>query len=272
MQENTSYTRSNLQIDQRVSLPFYPNGTGISTLEKGQKALSEAAIKSFVEIIWGLEGIGEVVLYEQKFQIHKNDVFFYLPGERHLRYALSKTWKLRWLCFDGPFAEAFLLSYRYPRLQHALQPYPAERFAELERIISENDSFLVRKSAALIMELLAYSAGTSCSSRGEKIAKQALELITIQLYDPFFNVDSLSESLHISKNRLINLFREYTGKTPGRYILDCRLEQAVALLHGTDAPVREVALRCGFSESRTFTRFIKRALGATPLEVRKNNL
>ena len=80
----------------------------------------------------------------------------------------------------------------------------AEKIAELERIISENDSFLVRKSAALIMELLAYSAGTSCSSRGEKIAKQALELITIQLYDPFFNVDSLSESLHISKNHLHN--------------------------------------------------------------------
>ena len=269
MPESTSYTRSNPQVLQNVALPFYPRGTGIATLKKGQKTLSEATIIPFVEVMWGLEGIGEVVLYEQKFQIRENDVFFYLPGERHSRYALSGTWKWRWLCFDGLFAQAFMLSYQYPRFQHALQPYPADRFAELERNISEDDPFCVRKSAALIMELLAFVSGTNGAMGSGKIAKQALEIISAHLYDPYFDVGTLSESLHVSKNHLINLFREYTGKTPGRYILNNRLEQAMSLLRGTDAPVREVALRCGFAEPRTFTRFIKRALGVSPLEVRK---
>lgn len=43
----------------------------------------------------------------------------------------------------------------------------------------------------------------------------------------------------------------------------------MSLLRGTDASVREVALRCGVAEPRTFTRFIKRAVGVSPLEVRK---
>lgn len=166
-------------------------------------------------------------------------------------------------------AQAFMLSYQYPRLQHALQPYPADRFAELKRNISEDDPFCVRKSAALIMEQLAFASGTNCAMGSGKIAKQALEIISAHLYDPYFDVGTLSESLHVSKNHLINLFREYTGKTPGRYILNNRLEQAMSLLRGTDASVREVALRCGFAEPRTFTRFIKRAVGLSPLEVRK---
>lgn len=269
MPESTSYTRSNPQVLQNVALPFYPRGTGIATLKKGQKTLSEATIIPFVEVMWRLEGIGEVVLYEQKFQIRENDVFFYLPGERHSRYALFGTWKWRWLCFDGLFAQAFMLSYQYPRFQHALQPYPADRFAELERFICEDDPFCVRKAAGLIMDLLAYASGTNGVMGSGKIAKQALEIISAHLYDPYFDVGTLSESLHVSKNHLINLFREYTGKTPGRYILNNRLEQAMSLLRGTDAPVREVALRCGFAEPRTFTRFIKRALGVSPLEVRK---
>lgn len=119
------------------------------------------------------------------------------------------------------------------------------------------------------MELLAFASGMNCAMGSGKIAKQALEIISAHLYDPYFDVGTLSESLHVSKNHLINLFREYTGKTPGRYILNNRLEQAMSLLRGTDASVREVALRCGVAEPRTFTRFIKRAVGLSPLEVRK---
>ena len=43
----------------------------------------------------------------------------------------------------------------------------------------------------------------------------------------------------------------------------------MSLLRGTNASVREVALRCGVAEPRTFTRFIKRAVGLSPLEMRK---
>ena len=88
----------------------------------------------------------------------------------------------------GPFAQAFMLSYQYPRLQHALQPYPADRFAELKRNISEGDPFCVRKSAALIMEQLAFASGTNCAMGSGKIAKQALEIISAHLYDPYFDV------------------------------------------------------------------------------------
>ncbi len=268
--KNEFFIRPNTHDKQTVALPFHPYSTGISIQKKGQKELSKDIIKPFVEVIWGLKGVGEIILYEQKFQIRENDVFFYLPGEAHLRYALSDLWKNRWLCFDGPFAEAFILAYKYPRIQHAAQKYPEKLFAELEQIISETDPFLIRRGSALIMDILAHAAGQNQQGTySEKIAKQALEIISTRLADPAIGVEMLSEVLHVSKNRLTRLFREHTGKTPGRYILDCRLEQAQALLRGTDAPVKEVAARCGFAEPRTFTRFIRRALNCTPLECRR---
>ena len=103
--------RQNKFESGKIPLPFHIYSTGLQILQKGQKESTMGSLNRFVEVLWSISGLGEVRLFDRKFELGRNDVFFYLPGEDHFRIARSDSWKLRWLCFDGPLAVALLSSY-----------------------------------------------------------------------------------------------------------------------------------------------------------------
>ena len=115
-----------------LPMPFRIYSTGEKVLTENETERSQDMKNPFVELIWGISGIGEVTLYGEVFQIRENDVFYYLPGEPHFFRSLSPEWKSRWLCFDGPFAEAVMLSYRYPRLQSSCT-FPEDLFRRIDQ-------------------------------------------------------------------------------------------------------------------------------------------
>ena len=104
------YYRFNIDELPPVPQPFYAYGTGISRLLRSQTMVKKGGVNPFVEVLWGVEGVGELVLFEQAFPIKPGDVFYYLPGETHECRSLCDCWNLRWLCFDGPLAEAVMYS------------------------------------------------------------------------------------------------------------------------------------------------------------------
>lgn len=54
------------------------------------------------------------------------------------------------------------------------------------------------------------------------------------------------------------------GAPPHRFVLSVRLERAASLLRDTDAPVGDVALRCGWRSVGTFGRTFQAVLGLSP--------
>ena len=66
------------------------------------------------------------------------------------------------------------------------------------------------------------------------------------------------------------LFTSYFGETPHRYISQLRLERAAALLAGSERPVSDIALDCGFSSLGSFTTLFTKRFGAAPGKFRKN--
>lgn len=95
------YYRFNIDELPPVPQPFYAYGTGISRLLRSQTMVKKGGVNPFVEVLWGVEGVGELILFEQAFPIRPGDVFYYLPGETHECRSLCDCWNLRWLCFDG---------------------------------------------------------------------------------------------------------------------------------------------------------------------------
>jgi AraC-like DNA-binding protein len=55
------------------------------------------------------------------------------------------------------------------------------------------------------------------------------------------------------------------------YVSKCRVHQARILLISTDMSVLDIALECGFSDSRRFIMSFKKEYGITPLQYRKAN-
>lgn len=64
-------------------------------------------------------------------------------------------------------------------------------------------------------------------------------------------------------------FKQSTGITPHRYVLQCRMEQAKRLLQEKPDHLMEVAHQVGFADQSQFTRVFHKIVGMTPSQYRK---
>ena len=73
----------------------------------------------------------------------------------------------------------------------------------------------------------------------------------------------------LSRAQIFRAFRQSTGRTPGRYLLDLRMEQARHLLAEPSGTVDGVARAVGFGDADSFTRAFKRSVGLSPAAWRR---
>lgn len=77
-------------------------------------------------------------------------------------------------------------------------------------------------------------------------------------------VAELAELCGISARHLHRQFLALTGKTVSGYIEARRIERAKDLLAEREAPIKTIALACGFTHGASFSRAFRRATGLTP--------
>lgn len=81
-------------------------------------------------------------------------------------------------------------------------------------------------------------------------------------------VEDLAGRVGVTKSHLIRVFSAETGMTPGKFLQDTRLENAMLLLRGREYTVDAVAGLCGFSGANYFCKVFRRATGESPGEYR----
>ena len=64
------------------------------------------------------------------------------------------------------------------------------------------------------------------------------------------------------------LFRDATGLSPHRYVIERRIRAAQKMLSSTQSPLVDVALETGFGSQATFTRAFRQVTGVTPSQFR----
>ena len=79
----------------------------------------------------------------------------------------------------------------------------------------------------------------------------------------------LAARMNLSYDCFRHRFKEITGLSPGKYLSDCRLNNAKRLLKESDLSCTEIALRCGFASSARFSMMFRRSLDLSPAEYRK---
>ncbi len=78
----------------------------------------------------------------------------------------------------------------------------------------------------------------------------------------------LAGYIHFNPSYLSRLFKQESGVNLSDYIESARIERAKKLLRNDELKVHEIGLRVGYEASQSFTRFFKKATGATPQEYR----
>lgn len=71
---------------------------------------------------------------------------------------------------------------------------------------------------------------------------------------------------------ITRLFKEETGETPMEYLWNVRINHAKKNLAFTNIPIKEAAVRAGFSTISHFSRMFKEKTGQTPASYRKSSV
>ncbi|NLZ56013.1 MAG: response regulator [Clostridiaceae bacterium] len=88
--------------------------------------------------------------------------------------------------------------------------------------------------------------------------------------DSRLSLRSVSERFHINYSYLSALFSSTLNRTFSDFLLSTRIDAAKRLLSGTNLPITEIALRCGFGDGQKFYVAFNRACGTSPSEYRKH--
>lgn len=83
------------------------------------------------------------------------------------------------------------------------------------------------------------------------------------------SLPELAELVCMAPDSFTRFFKNKTGRTPNRYIIDYRLGIAARMLLHTTLSVAEIGYSCGFNTLSHFNRLFRESKGCTPSEFRE---
>lgn len=232
----------------------------------------------FCEILYVAGGEGEAILEGKKFRLAPGDLVVVNPGTLHEERSDAKApLRLIFLAirdFAVPGLPAGCLSqekyrvlscgeYRY-KMDIYLRELLQETSSQIE-FYQEISQGLVSALLVLVMRLIRINTEdeAALSQECQKI-KEYLD----QNFTSPITLDSLSETVYISKHYLSHLFKEQTGVSPIKYLTSKRMEKACELLSETELPVSEVSKAVGYENPLYFSQVFKRIYGISPVKYR----
>ncbi len=138
----------------------------------------------------------------------------------------------------------------------------AEKAAE-ETVVADSQQPLQADSCSVGEE--------SLSEEDQRFMQCVVEFVEQHIDNSDLSVTELAAKLNVSKSGLNRKLKSLLGVAPKEFINKARMNRAVALLHHSDLPVKEIAYRCGFSDQNYFGKCFRAAMGVSPSEYRQKN-
>ncbi|WP_454726025.1 MULTISPECIES: helix-turn-helix transcriptional regulator [Cupriavidus] len=134
--------------------------------------------------------------------------------------------------------------------------------------------FLDQLATTMLAHLVAHYGSASVhmlktamlSRRQETLAKEYL----IAHAGEDVSIEMVAAHCNLSRSYFIKAFKQNTGVTPYRWLLEHRIEQSKALLR-QGMPISEIAALHGFSDQSHFTRIFSAVVGIPPAKWRNRN-
>jgi AraC family transcriptional regulator len=125
---------------------------------------------------------------------------------------------------------------------------------------------LARRYAVSKLKIIAHHGGLPAAR-----LKQVLEYIDAKLGQNIA-LSELASVANMSLYYFAVLFRQSTGVSPHRYVLNQRVERAKGLLRDPKLSVLDVSISVGFEHQNNFARAFRRMIGVSPTQFRRNLL
>jgi len=144
----------------------------------------------------------------------------------------------------------------HPEVKEILSTFrETKSFSEMmERL----DSYL-RAGIRQVQILAANQEQTYIQTAKEYIQNHYQENITLEI---------IAEQVHMNSFYFSKYFKKHAGINYKDYLDGIRLKQAKKLLVTTDMSSKDISVKAGFTDVRTFTKLLKKEVGETPVQYR----
>jgi len=129
------------------------------------------------------------------------------------------------------------------------------------------EALLKLKLKELLTSILVGQSNQSLSAYLRSVASCDAPSIAMIMETNFchnLSIDTFAQMCHRSLSSFKRDFRKHYGTSPGKWLLDRRLERSASLLQTTGMSVTEVMFECGFEELSHFSRVFKEKFGRSP--------
>lgn len=222
-----------------------------------------------------LNGEGVLKINGKTYKLKKNHCFFIPPDVEFLYYPLpSNPWSYMWFGVSGEFFKKLFENYGYsiekPTKQVALNLFLDNLILDFftnKASLTTNEETMLSFFFSLITTIHDQKQ-FSVIKNDELFVERAKTLIELNFNLSDFSIEQISESLHISHSRLCDVFKQKTGTTLKKYLVEIRLKWAMRLLTETEESVSHIAELCGYNCALYFSNAFKKFAKVSPLEYR----
>lgn len=283
--------------------PVFVNQAYSDTLFKPETAFPHMHIHDFVELSMVISGEGYHRTLNDLTACAPGDVYVINTGAPHAYFIKEKgdTLVVRNLIFDpSDILDAELSAPESPRYCCGLfreDPMISHIFLnpgfqeEVGRIMDRIEKEQVRKelewetsvkahlldilimcSRRIVEKIETANDKTVPKLRNRQIALTVMCEVLERYSDPAMTLESIAETVFLSKSHLSYVFKQVTGLSFSEYVASVRLEEARRLLRETNMTNEQICCACGFRDVPSFYRFFRTHVGMTPFVYRKESV
>jgi AraC-like DNA-binding protein len=256
----------------------YPEFLGhYSQFPEHAERRSEGVLNSYnLHLVF--DGEGYVFHEGQRIPMGRGSGFLF-PRGAYQQYGCDpvRPWEVRWVHFDTAISLPLLEEADQSRgYFFTFDPEAglAPVFEELYRLSEAYETRNEPRFSALLYEILITLLQNSEPLNGSvppeirHSIRSTADRIHNECQRPW-SLESMARLAGYSSYHFLRLFRTIMGKTPNRYLTDCRLARAKLLLVSTDLTVAEIAAQSGFQQSSYFIKVFKQVEGMPPNQYRR---
>lgn len=224
-------------------------------------------------IIYNFSGKIDVWFGYDRISTKPGDVIIIPPGECHkFVYFAKKKCQYFWCHFSGTVATETaneLLKKHGKIFNIGVIPSVSQVF---ENIYTSMDNNCDNVTNDLLYTLL-FSIKTLVNSELYDTTNTIdilKSIIFIQNnYNKEISVDDLCAMCNISKYNFMHKFKDVTGDSVHKFLINYRMMRAKQLLANSDMSIKEVANQIGFNDNMYFSRAFKKHFGINPTDFKK---
>lgn len=258
----------------------------LAIFEPEEYALGQVLRADDYHFILFLGTAPDIILNDAEYCVQKGDMLviqpwdpiYGVPGKvkeygRYLHIAVKKEF-FRNIAAEAAREEPFTLK----RIQGQYSRHLLDLIGEFQsEIMNYGQAYpqMLRSLSTQIVFQLIRDLHTDQSKRRDKngdnpyINKAILYMQ--EHYQANITINDICDLIYLSPYHFKRIFKEHTGQTPHRYLMNIRLEKAKELLVANGSSIEDIARLCGFVNAGHFAVAFKRDTKLPPSEYRKLN-